>query len=142
MFGSLFLYENALVANAITQEQVTETISTITNGVNNITNILNSPSNAANALITENTGTITDVSNAIISMVPPILANNYPLIIGALFAYVALHLLKAGAKMVITIALAAVVITILTNAGMMPDLNQIFSTFADFLTNARNLPVA
>ena len=81
---------------------------------------------------------IEDVSNALMSMFPSVIANNYTLIIGALLAYLAFYILKAGIKTLLLIVFLAVLTTILTNAGMMPNLNQILQNVMTTLEGARS----
>ena len=84
---------------------------------------------------------IQEFSDAIVSMVPPIIANNYAIVLGILLCYVALHLLKKCVVLVIVIAVAAVAVTVLTNLGVMPDLNQVFGTISNFMNASRQLPL-
>ena len=87
------------------------------------------------------TSEITEAANRITSLVPPIISNNYSLVIGALFIFLAMYILKAGIKLAMLIAIFAIGMSILTNLGIMPDLNSIFKSFMEFLEAMRSTPL-
>lgn len=71
---------------------------------------------------------LTEAANTIVGILPPIISNNYSLVLGTLFAYLAIHILKSGIKLALFIVIVAVLSTILTNMGIMPDLNAILQS--------------
>ena len=53
------------------------------------------------------------------------MVNNWSLVVGILGAVIAVKLLKSGVQLAITLIFIALVITILTNLGVIPPLDQI-----------------
>ena len=105
--------------------------------------VVDAAQNLANTTVEAmpSTNEIQEVADAFTSLIPPIISNNYSLVLGALFIYVALHILKSGLKLALCIAIFAVVTTVLTNMGIMPDLNSIYASFMEFLDTMRQTPL-
>lgn len=105
--------------------------------------VVDAAQNLANTTVEAmpSTNEIQEVANAFTGLIPPIISNNYSLVLGALFIYVALHILKSGLKLALCIAIFAVVTTVLTNMGIMPDLNSIYASFMGFLDTMRQTPL-
>lgn len=90
--------------------------------------------------VIEAAGELGENAAAIVRTFPPIIANNYALILGALFIFAAFHLLRKSLSAILTITAVAVIVTVLTNAGLMPNLNEVWATVSNIFALTRAIP--
>ena len=74
--------------------------------------------------LAESTEQITQLA----SNLPAIISNNYSLLIGIFVAFFAYSILKSGVKIILTIIAIGFAVTVLTNMGIIPDLNNIIDS--------------
>lgn len=60
-------------------------------------------------------------------MIKSIIVNNWSIIVAAVIIVLGFKILKTGARLAITVMCVALVISILTNVGIIPPLDEIFA---------------
>lgn len=76
---------------------------------------------------TLNTVDPTTAATAIGNTIQILILNNWSLVVAALIAVAAVKLFEAGVRLVLTIIVAGIALSLLTNMGLIPPVNEIIA---------------
>jgi len=62
-----------------------------------------------------------------------LILNNWTLVVTAMVALAAVKLFKAGVQLVLTLIVAGVVLSVLTNMGIIPPIDELIRALGEFL---------
>lgn len=62
-----------------------------------------------------------------------LILNNWTLVVTAMVALAAVRLFKAGVQLVLTLIVAGVVLSVLTNMGIIPPIDELIRALGEFL---------
>lgn len=62
-----------------------------------------------------------------------LILNNWTLVVAAMVALAAVKLFKAGVQLVLTLIVAGVVLSVLTNMGLIPPIDELIRALGEFL---------
>ena len=62
-----------------------------------------------------------------------LILNNWTLVVTAMVALAAVKLFKAGVQLVLTLIVAGVVLSVLTNMGIIPPIDELIRAWGEFL---------
>lgn len=69
----------------------------------------------------------TTAATAIGTTIQILILNNWSFVVAALVAVAAIKLFKAGVQLVLTIIVAGIALSVLTNMGLIPPINEILA---------------